>query len=179
MGFGRCPSWIIGRERVNRGNLNEYLLIMKRKWIVTLLVCLILVCLGGSFVIYQLLMPVPFSVLRQIDEDLSTRLLITRVYSHSNTGVFAQLFQTNSEPYTYEIVEVVPIDQETVGVNLTNPEENRQLLCISVKVTYKISSGPVPLFMGRTIPETFYYIANKQDGKWEIFYMLKPSPNCS
>lgn len=148
----------------------------RRKWAAILGVFLIASCVVVP-VVYLVLIPMPLSVREQMEEDLSVRApFIKRTNGPLDQGFLEQIISRNRKSYTYETVEVnqkYPTDGED---GFLTSDEVSKVLCISIRVTHSIPLRILP--GGRSNPEIFNYLAQKENGKWSIEFLDKRSSTC-
>jgi hypothetical protein len=137
------------------------------------LVILVVVCLASSLMVYRMLFPAPLAVINQIEEDFPKRggpSLIVTTGPLGSPGILEQLFPSDREIYTYEIVEVNERDPLNDKYHLLILDEATKALCVTTLVTY---IPPFDSFLpqGRKNPEYFNYLAEKVDGEWSILFL--------
>lgn len=150
----------------------------KRRRVIIIILCLMLLCTTVSLA-YLLWPPAPLPVMRQIKNDLPLRSAVQYIsHPYGQSTISSLLEEISPHPYYYDVLEAVPINNDSPEFNLRSDNDVNRLLCVSVELTYKTPARAVGAGSGRSNPETIHYIAYQQENEWKILYLNTPTSNC-
>jgi hypothetical protein len=131
---------------------------------VIFVIALVTLCLG--VIVFNLLLPVPMSISRQIEADISGRAYDIQPSRPISQGLLEQLLPYNPRTYSYEFLEVIHLDLEDGNSNLPLSDNATNAICIKVLIKY--TKWGERVILNRPNPETNHYLAYKQDDDWSV-----------
>lgn len=157
-----------------------------RKKITIIFVTLAVFFLSGSWGIYKLVFPMPYSVKGLIDEDLSNRVpLYGSIIIPEHRGVIGAIipdridsklhlilnlvFPHAYSEYTYEKKTIKRLNTKDYEYWMAESQGVTQVLCISVQVTNRTLANMLI---------NYNYLAYKVDGEWVVTFLDNKVETC-